>query len=207
MKTDPHLKHFFGITLAAMIAATLAACGGGGSSSAGTATASAGTDNNAFKDLQGTYAIACDGSADTTGLNASWSNQGSVVVTDLVGSDKANVTLHSLSYTSPAGDSSGGRCDAARLSTDITVTGQIRALGTTKSYTGPTGAVVTAQVVEFTYYGFTIAKGSLSGTLPLPNTTTQIGYVIDGNKLYLGHGHRGADGLGDTLSSRFGVRQ
>jgi hypothetical protein len=199
MQTDTHLKHFFGITLAATIAAALTACGGGGSS--------AGTDNNPFKALQGTYAVACDGFADTTGLNTSWSSQGSVAVTDLVGSDKANVTLHSLSYSSPAGDSSGGSCDAARLTTDLTVTGQIRALGTTKAYTDAGGATVAAQVVEFTYYGFTITKGSLSGTLPLPNTTTQIGYVLDGNKLYLGHGHRGTDGLGDALSRRYGLRQ
>jgi hypothetical protein len=184
------------------IGAALAACGGGGSSSD-----SAGSGSNVFEGMQGTYVVACDGWADPYGLNESWSNDGSITVSELVGSDRANVSIRSKGYKSPAGDTSGGHCDSTKLDGDITVTGQIRDLGTTKVYTGPTGAPVTAKIVEFTYFGFTLAKGSLSGTIPLPNATTQIGFVLDGKNLYLGKGTRGADGLAKELGKRFGVKQ
>ena len=189
------------------LSAALAACGGGGGDGGGSEQASAGS--NVFEGMQGTYVVACDGWSDpTNGLNRSWSSDGSITIAELVGTDRANVSLRSKGYESPAGDTSGGRCDSTKQTGDITVTGQIRDLGKTKNYTGADGKPVTAKVVEFTYYGFTLSMGSLDGvTVPLPNTTTQIGYVLDGNKLYVGKGSRGEDGLAKELGKRFGVKQ
>lgn len=191
----------------AALSAALAACGGGGGDGGGSEQASAGA--NVFEGMQGTYVVACDGWIDpTNGVYPSSSNEGSITIAELVGTDRANVSLRSKSYESPAGDTSGGRCESTKQTGDITVTGQIRDLGTTKTYTGPNGTPVAAKVVEFTYYGFTLSKGSLDGvTVPLPNATTQIGYVLDGGKLYLGKGTRGADGLAKELGKRFGVKQ
>lgn len=206
------------VSLAAMAALStlLSACGGGGSSSDGTDSVTSGP--NAFKDMQVTYAVACKGWQETTytagvGVtpSANVSDQGSVAITALVGTDRANVTVHATAYKSAPNDPAGSKCDPAALTEDITVTGQIRDLGTTKLYAapnGPAGAKVTAKVVEFTYYGFTMAKGVLSGVdIPTPNMTTQVAYLIDGDKLYLGSGGRGADGLALHLATRFGVKQ
>ena len=203
MTTIHHAIHRFALTIACC--AALAACGGGGSSSdASTTPATA----NSFSTLQGSYAIACDGRIDTSGLNPSQGSQATIVVGDLVGADKVNVSLRTLGYTTPKGDPRGGSCDPATLTGDLTVTAQIRDLGASKNYVNAAGATVSVKLVELSYVGLTLSKGTLSGlTIPMAGATTKVGYLLDGNKLYALKGGRGADGLGESLSPRFGVKQ
>ena len=88
----------------------------------------------------------------------------------------------------------------------MTVTGEMRDLGKTKTYTLSSGKKVSAKVVEVSCESFTLRKGQLRGTIPTPGAKTLMAYLVDGNKLYLSSGNREADGLGDGLSSRFGVK-
>lgn len=197
-------KKFFGglAFVATLAAALLAACGRSGMASASGAA-------NAFKDLQGTYAVACAWKGPSTDAeSAAVSDDGSVTVGELVGADKASVRLRIREYESPTGAASGDPCAPTRLSWDVIVFGQIRDLGKTRICPGPAGTAVKARVVEFTYRGFDLVKGSVRGMeLPLLDTTTQIAYLLDGNRLYLDQGPRDAGGPAGSLGKRFGVRQ
>jgi hypothetical protein len=201
MKID---RTFFGgMTFVATLgAALLAACGRAG-------IASAGGGVNVFEGLQGTYAVACARKALPSEAGAvTASDDGSVTVGDLVGADRANVSLRVREYESPSAATVVDRCSPARLTWDFIVFGQIRDLGKTKTYSGPVGSAANARVVEFTYHGFNLVQGSLRGMeLPLLDTKTQVAYLLDGNTLYLDEGPRGADGLASRLGKRFGVRQ
>jgi hypothetical protein len=196
-----------GLTAVCMSAALICACGGGGSDSTDTTSDATSSTSNVFKDLVGTYTVACRNDVDVPNSSVNISSQGSVSVTQLVGSDRANVTLHALLYSSPASDISGTQCADAALDLDLTVAGQIRDLGKTKNVVTADGTHKVAKVVEFTFSGFTLGKGSIGGSVPALNTTTQIGYVFDGSKLYLGSGTRDADGIASSLHSRYGVKQ
>lgn len=171
---------------AAIFLATLSGCGGGGGDAG-----SSGNDNNVFRSLAGTYAVACKST--TIG------EDGSVTIDGLSGSDRAQVSVNWRQYSQPS-------CASSTLVADATAKGEIRSLGKTKTYTH-LGQTVTAQVVEFTYTALTISKGSYSGSLPTFGTTTQMAYLLDGNKLYLSRGSRDADGVGTNLSPIAGVKQ
>lgn len=188
----PH-SNFAVITL---LCATLAACGGSDDGNGDTSA-------NTFKPMLGTYTVACSGyqSRDTN-----VSEDGSVTITELVGADRAKVSIQARNYASPSTDPGGRQCDAAKVNTDLTVTGEIRDLGKTKTYTRPDGSKITAKVVEVSCETFTMRKGQLSGTIPTPGAKTLMAYLVDGNKLYLSSGNREADGLGNGLSTRFGVK-
>jgi len=189
--------------LAAILSAALfVACGGGGSS--GDPAPTAPVVANAFSDLQGSYAVACRAQP---GATTNYSDQLTITVSELIGTDRANVSVRARGYQSPAADKSGAQCDPAALTDDVTVTGQMRDLGRTVALKGPANKPVNVRLVELTYYGFTLAKGSLGDVaIPLPNATTQIGYLLDGNALYVTKGLRGLDASGAKLSSRFGER-
>jgi hypothetical protein len=181
------------IPMAAIVAAVLSGCGGGGDSSSGS------PQQNAFSAMVGSYAVACDGNRNGNAINNTGSADGSVSIDGLAGSDRAQVTARLRQYS----DSS---CSTGALVTDITVKGEIRDLNATKDY-ALLGGTVTAKVVEFTYTGLTISKGSISGSLPTFGVTTRMAYYLNGNKLYLSKGVRGADGLGATMSANAGVKQ
>ena len=100
------------------------------------------------------------------------------------------------------GDYTGSTdCAASTLNVDVTANGMLSDKGTTKNYPDATGKTVTAKVATFTYTGMTLSKGNLTMSLPTFGTTTDIAYVLDGNNLYVTKGVRGADGLGDSLST------
>jgi hypothetical protein len=176
--------------------AALSACGGGGGDSGGSSTEGANT--NPLAAMQGTYVVACDGATHSSG---SWSTQTTIVITAPAGGSEVDVSVHDKEYTGSAD------CAASTLDDDVTVTGRITSKGTTKAYTTATGKSVTAKVLTFTYSGLTISKGNFILPLPTFGTTTDIAYVLDGGNLYGAKGGRGADGLGDSLSARAGVKQ
>lgn len=95
----------------------------------------------------------------------------------------------------------------------MTVSGTMKDLRQTKDYTmhadarrGLQERKVTVKLVQLTSSEMTISQGGFAGTLPMPGVSGKKGYLLEGNKLYLTNGHRGADGLGDWLSHRHAVR-
>jgi len=189
------------ITLAiALVAAfaALTACGGGGSSDSSSSSTEASANASPLAAMQGTYVAACDGQTFDSGSSSS---QVTIIVTAPAGSSEVGVSVQVKGYTGSTD------CAASTLDTDVTATGQLSSKSTTKTYTDATGKSVTAKVLTFTYSGVTFSKGSFSGTLPVPGVTTDIAYVLDGSDLYLAKGVRDADGLGDSLSKRVGVKQ
>jgi len=122
------------------------------------------------------------------------SEQGTLVVSAPLGSDKASATIRSQYY---AGSTT---CEANKLDTDVTIAGQIRDLASTVNRTLGSNTVA-AKVVEFRYDSLTVSKGTLSGSLPAFGVTTKIAYVVNGTNVYFTKGGRLADGLGDSLTS------
>jgi hypothetical protein len=176
----------------------LAGCGGGGSSSSDQTPVS-GDTSNVFSPMVGTYVAPCDGLTNGNALSELGSADGSIAIESLVGSDRAKVSVRLRQYT-------GTTCSSSALQTDLTVRGEIRDLAQTKAYL-QSGQTVNARVVEFSYSGLTLARGSFQGSLPLPGATTKVAYLLVGNQLYTSKGIRGADGLGDRLSRNFAVKQ
>lgn len=190
------MKQYSNFAVITFLGAALAACGGSDEGSGDTSA-------NVFKPMLGTYTVACSG---YQSLDTNVSDDGAVTITELVGADRAKVSIRARSYASPATDPGGRQCDAGKISTDMTVTGEMRDLGKTKTYTLSSGKKVSAKVVEVSCESFTLRKGQLRGTIPTSGAKTLMAYLVDGNKLYLSSGNREADGLGNGLSSRFGVK-
>lgn len=189
------------ITLATTLVATcaaLVACGGGGSSDSDSSSTQASANTSPLAAMQGTYVAACDGQTFDSGSSSS---QVTIIITAPAGGSEVDVSVHAKSYTGSSD------CAESTLAADVTVTGQLSNKSTTKTYTDSTGKSVTAKVLTFAYSGVTFSKGSFSGTLPVAGVTTDIAYVLDGSNLYLAKGVREADGLGDKLSTRVGVKQ
>lgn len=189
------------ISVIALSASTmlLSACGGGGGdSSSGTPTVAAtSTAANSLNALNGTYVLAC---TDETYKNGpAESSQGTLTVESVGAGNKA--TAHFQYYKGSA------NCAPATIDTDATIDGPLNGKSSTKNYTDATGKTLTANVVNFGYANFTLARGNLTVSLPTPGATTDIAYVLDGKKLYLAKGHREADGLGDSLSRDILVKQ
>jgi len=186
MKTLHSINNIHRFALPLAISAMLASCGGGGGES-GTGTAGLSAQSNSFSALVGTYVLHC-----TAGTNDS--EQGTLVVSMPQGSDKASATIHSQYYASST------TCEANKLDTDVTITGQIRDLASTVNRTLGSNTV-SAKVVEFRYDSLTLSKGTLSGSLPAFGGMTKVAYVVNGSNVYFTKGARLADGLGDSLTS------
>ena len=191
----------------------LTACGGGGGSS-GDEEARSSSSGNVFSATQGRYVVSCD---DRSGGGHLWSLDGSVTVGELIGKDRVKITATRSDYedaVQPDPSSLGfikveqgsDRCDRTYLTKEVTITGEIRDLGATKTYV-LNGRSVVAKVVEFTYTGVTFHKGSFEGSLPMPGVTIKMAYVHDGQRLYLSTYRRDADGVGSKLTRLFGVKQ
>lgn len=192
------MKKIISVIVLSALAVLLNACGGGSSSSGSTSSNISATINT-LDALRGTYVMACKG--DNNNGAAGESSQGTTTITTTPGSTGgAVVSMHLLNYTGST------NCSASTLDTDVTVNGQVSGKGTTKNYIDATGSTVTANVVTFTYTGMTLAVGNLAGSLPVAGVTTDVAYVLNGNNLYVSKGHRGADGLGDSLTT-VSVRQ
>lgn len=194
---NPHRNHVarfkrIGFLTACGLALSLAACGGGGSGGSTT------PDASPWAALQGTYVVGCDGETSNT-VTDTFSTQGTITIT--TDGSETNVSVRFLSYLGDA------HCADAALVADATLTGKLTDKGKTKVYTDVSGKSVTARVFTFTYGGVTLAKGVVEGALPLPGITTDMAYVLDGGTLRLTVGGRTADGLGDRLSPRVGIRQ
>lgn len=163
--------------------AMLVACGGG-SSSSGTDTS-----NNVYKNDVGTYASGCVETSTTE------SESNTLVISDLVGSDQANASFHQITYTGST------KCEAAKVNTDVTLSGPITALTATKTInqTYPFTFNGTVKSAKFTMNKLTLSKGSFT-SVPLGGATTNIGYIIKDNKFYAVVGPKESDGLGAYVS-------
>ncbi|MFN6997192.1 MAG: hypothetical protein ACK4PH_23600 [Aquincola tertiaricarbonis] len=187
----------------------LTACGGGGGEDDGTDAASSGdaTATNGLAPLLGSYAVACESITQPSGEPAHESSQGSLVISATDDPGLAAVVIHAQAYEGASGDDSGARCDPSKLVLDLRISGHIRDLGRRKAIRAADNSTVNAKVVEFTYTGLRLSKGSFSGQLPSLNVTTQVAYVLDNGNLRLSSGPREADGVGARLTRRVGVRQ
>jgi hypothetical protein len=171
------------------IAASLTACGGGGG---GDAPAPA-PANTSFSSYSGTYITNCypyakgsrDAYLETVTITAS-----------------GEVTAQSRRFSSTTSATAATCTDAAATVTfDLSVKGTAVLQAVTKSITAktPTEKSGTAATAEFTLKSLTLGKGSLDN-IPLPNATSKVGFLLEGNKLYVLSGTREADGLADGFS-------
>jgi hypothetical protein len=170
----------------------LAACGGGGGDgSAPAATA------NAFDSMIGTYTTGC------VVLGTQQSRQFTLTISNPVGADKVSGTATSKDYFS------NNSCDENALDKSFSVSGEATALAATKNIAGSLFEPKTgmAKTAEFTFSALTISKGTFNGTIPIPGTKTPIGYLLEGNKLYVLSGSREADGLPATFSKKVLTKQ
>lgn len=193
------MRNIFNITsmiALSVSAAVLAGCGGGSSSPAGTAPSAVA---NVLAPLQATYLIACTSLDSSDGKLES--EHATIIITPDASSNGAEVSMHAQHYVGSA------NCASGTLDTDLTVKGKLSDKGTSKNFKDAAGNTVVGKVVSFTYTGLTLSKGNLSGSLPTFGTTATVAYVLTGNKLYVSKGHRGADGIGDVLSTEVIVKQ
>lgn len=193
------MRNIFNITsmLALSVsAAVLAGCGGGNSSPAGTAPSAV---VNVLAPLQATYLIACESLDSSEGPLRS--EQATIIITPDASSNGAEVSIHAQHYVGSS------NCASGTLDIDLTVRGKLSDKGTSKNFKDAAGNTVSGKVVSFTYTGLTLSKGNWSGSLPTFGTTATVAYVLTGNKLYVSKGHRGADSIGDTLSTQAAVKQ
>jgi hypothetical protein len=181
------------IVLVAALSATavLYACGGGGGSDTPTP---AGGATNPFTAMVGTYSTGC-GPDGATGSDITI-----VTISAPVGADKATISAQSKSFTGST------TCADAAKDFDLTVNGELTALAATKTITG-SGKTGKANTVAFKYSGLKLSGGSLNMPIPAAGTTSTGGYLLEGNKLYVLSGSRGADGLPDSFSSGVYVKQ
>jgi hypothetical protein len=161
--------------------ATLASCGGGGGDSTPAPAPAPTTDLSAYA---GTYISGC-------------------TVDGVVDSLSATVTV------SANGDSSarfqtytGLGCNSTALKLDITAKGTTTLLTGTKTIPVPLGRGKsgTAKTAEFTLNALTLSKGSL-GSIPMLGAKAKIGFLIEGNKVYILSGPSEADGLPSLFSA------
>lgn len=196
----PPMNSFTNITSIIVLSASavlLSACGGG-SSSVGTNVAPSAAVN-LLAPLTGTYLVAC------TRINPESakleSEQASIIVTPDATTNGATVSMHARYYAGSID------CAAATLDTDLTVSGQLSDMGSSKNFSDATGKTLSAKVASFTYSGLTLSKGNLSGSLPTFGAKALIAYVLIGNNLLVSKGHRDVNGVGDSLSDRVAVKQ
>lgn len=190
----------------------LTACGGGGggasdgaeASEAGAPSAAAPAGDAAFSTLVGNYTVACSGKTTADGTQSS---EGTLVVTGPDETGRTQAQVHLLRYASAAGDARGAQCDPATLSFDATVSGTLRDLGSTKSVLGADGKRYPVKLVEFTFSGLRLSKGSWTGSLPGPDVTVRLGYRLSGGQLQTTFGPREADGVPARLHARSAVKQ
>lgn len=186
----------------------LSGCGGGGGGgSDDDAAAPATAADAALSAVLGRYVIACEGGIDLPYRPGSYSTQGTLTITADSDPRLAAVSIHVQEYQSASADPSGSRCDPAALVFDLTVNGYIRDMGTRKAIRMADNSTVSAKVVEFTYTGLKLSKGSFSGQFPTPNMTTQVAYLLENGNLRLTSGPREADGIAAKFHRRVGVKQ
>lgn len=178
----------------------LSACGGGGGSDDAPAQAA----DTGLAAVLGTYAVPCEGSTSTTG---SMSSQGKLSINASSNASAPTLDIHYQAYASAPGDTAGSRCESAALVWDLILSGHIRDMDKRKAIRLADNSTVSAKVVEFTYTGLRLSKGSFSGQFPTPNTTTQVAYLLDNGNLRLTSGPREADGVAAKFHRRVGVRQ
>jgi hypothetical protein len=180
------------LLLTVLASATLVACGGGSDSGTTPVIQTA----NSFDEEAGTYSTGC--MADSIGRSESLT----LVVTPVAATDKASVSVHSMSYKTAG-------CTTSVIS-DLTLLGEISRLSQTKVITG-TGVGSTksgtAKTVEFKYSGLKLAVGNLQFTVPAPGATATVGFLIEANKFYALTRSRNADGLPDSFSSTVLTKQ
>jgi hypothetical protein len=180
-------------TTALCATVALVACGSHGDSEA-----SADANSGLPASMQGTYVVACTG--DTRQASSGESNQGTITIIAPAGDSAVHFGVHKQVYVGSTD------CSASTLSSDFTATGRLSPKGTTRTYADASGSV-TVGVATFVVSGAIFSKGNSSRSLPTPGQTTDLDYVLDGNKLYVSNGDRSADSLMLSLSPRAGVRQ
>jgi hypothetical protein len=191
----PSMRSMFTVTL---ITTALSACGGGGSEGSSNDASGKSAASASIAQMGGTYTLPCTGttfqpSADPS-ADKSESETATIVITPDASTGKASISAHRQYYRNSI------NCDAATLDTDFTFLGTASDKAGSKNYTNAAGKPVTAKVATIAYSGFTLSRGNLKLSLPVPGATTDMAYVLDNNTLYLSKGHREADGLGDALT-------
>jgi hypothetical protein len=169
-------------------AAILTACGGGGGGSDSAPSSSAAPPSYSYLDA-GTYSSGCF---------VRTINPGSIsaeINTFTIGSDRS-VSVNTQQFTAPSG--STAPCAITGLVKDLTLNGKGNLLAGKKGIT--TGKTGSAELAEFTFEGFKLSKGSLTGSLPAFGTKTKAGFLVEGNKLYVLSGPREADGFPKSFS-------
>jgi hypothetical protein len=117
-----------------------------------------------------------------------------------VGANKATISIQNKTFTGST------TCADAAKKSGVIINGELTALAATKAITG-IGKTGKANIVEFKYSGLKLSSGVLDVPLPAAGATSTGGYLLEGNKLYALSGTREADGLPDSFSSTFYVKQ
>ncbi|RFO95288.1 hypothetical protein DIC66_18830 [Rhodoferax lacus] len=131
--------------------------------------------------MQGTYANGCSDSPNSSGLESY-----TLQISNPKGSTNADFSFNAKSYTSAG-------CIDANKKADVTLTGTLTATTTTKVITAQAAADSefkggvnksgTANIADVGISGTTLSKWS--GSFPFNVTTTRVGYLMEGSKLYL----------------------